>query len=143
MPYLFGTDTKTIILKQESHKLFQEFEVEAAVSIKKGMPVYITGDGQVSPAIVSNTTQQFIGISMHDGDAGELVTVMMKAWAIIFAECETDSLAPGPVRIGSTNPYNGTTGYVLIDDASVSATNQLGWALEGGDDGDIVRVALL
>ena len=143
MPYLFGTDTSTIILKSESHKLFQEFEVEAAVTIVKGMPVYITGDEQVSPATTSTTTQQFIGFSMHDGAAGELVTVMMKAYAIIFAECETDSLAAGPVRIGTTNPFNATTGYVLIDDDTVGATNQLGWALEGGDDGDVVRLALL
>lgn len=143
MPYLFGTDTQTIILKQESHKLFQEFEVETGVAVKKGMPVYITGDEQVSPALNTTTTQQFIGISMHDGAAGELVTIMMKAYAIIFAEVETDSLVAGPVRIGTTDPYNATTGYVLIDDASVGATNQLGWALEGGDDGDVVRLALL
>lgn len=143
MPYLFGTDTATKILKSESHKLFEEFEVEASQTIYKGQPVYITGDGQVTPAGTSTTTQAMIGISMHDGTAGELVTVMMKAWAIIFAECETDSLAVGPVRIGSSAVYNTTTGYVLIDDASVGATNQIGWALEGGDDGDIVRVALL
>ena len=143
MPYLFGTDTKTIILKQESHKLFQEFEVETAVSVKKGMPVYITGDGQVSPNLVTTTTQQTIGISMHDGEAGELVTVMMKAYAIIFAECETAGLVAGPVSNGTTDPYNAVTGYVLIDDAVVTSATQLGWALEGGGDGDIVRVALL
>lgn len=143
MPYLFGTDTKTIILKQESHKLFQEFEVATGQTIYKGQPVYISGDGEVTAAGTSTTTQQVIGFSMHDGVAGELITVMMKAHAIIFAECETDSLVAGPVRIGTTAVYNATTGYVLIDDASVGATNQLGWALEGGDDGDVVRVALL
>lgn len=143
MPYPFGTDTKTIVLKSESHKLFQEFEVETGVTVKKGQPVYITGDGQVSPALVGTAANIMVGFSMHDGDAGELVTVMMKAHAIIFAECETAGLVAGPVRIGTTNPYNATTGYVLIDDATVTAANQIGWALEGGGDGDIVRVALL
>jgi len=143
MPYLFGADTKTIVLKTESHKLFHEFEVEAGQEVKKGQPVIIVADEQVQPAATSSTTQQIIGFSMHDGLAGELVTVMMKAFALLFVECETDSLAAGPVRIGSAAVYNGTTGYVLIDDDTVGPTNQLGWALEGGDDGDIVRLAVL
>lgn len=143
MPYLFGTETKTIVLKSESHKLFHEFEVEAAVTVKKGQPVYITGDGQVSPALVGTAANLMIGFSMHDGVAGELVTVMMKAYAIIFAECETAALVAGPVRIGSAAVYNATTGYVLIDDFTVTAANQIGWAIEGGGIGDVVRVALL
>jgi len=143
MPYSVGTATTTIILKSESHKLAHEFEVETAVTIVKGMPVYITGDLQVSPNTKDTTTQQTIGIAMNDAAAGELVTVKMKAYAIIFVEVETDALAAGPVRIGSTNPYNGTTKYTLIDDASVSTSNMIGWAIEGGDDGDVVRLALL
>lgn len=143
MPYLFGTDTKTILLKHESHKLHQEFEVNTGQTVKKGQPVVIAADEKVQAAGTGSTTQQIIGISLHDGIAGELVTVMMKAYAIIFAECETNTLAAGPVRIGSSAVYNATTGYVLIDDATVTHANQLGWAIEGGDDGDIVRVALL
>ncbi len=142
MPYLFGTDTNTIVFKSESHKLFEEFEVTSGQEVKKGQPVVIAGDGEVQAAGTSSTQQQIIGFSMHDGDAGELVTVMMKAYAILFVECETDALAAGPVRIGSSAVYNATTGYVLIDDATVSDTNQIGWALEGGDDGDIVRLAV-
>ena len=143
MPYLFGETSKTTILKQENHKLFQEFEVESGQTVYKGQPVVISGDNQVQAAGISSTTQQIIGISMHDGTAGELVTIMMKAYAVIFAECETASLVAGPVRVGSSAVYNGTTGYVLIDDASVTYANQIGWAIEGGNDGDVVRVALL
>lgn len=143
MPYSVGSETKTIILKSESQKLAHEFEVEASATIVKGMPVYITGDLQVSPNTKDTTTQQTIGIALQDGTEGELVTVKMKAYAIIFVEVETDSLAAGPVRIGTTDPYNGTTGYTLIDDDTVGATNMIGWAIEGGDDGDVVRLALL
>jgi len=143
MPYLFGTDTKTIILKSESHKLFQEFEVNTGQTVYKGQPVVIADDGIVQAAGISSTTQQIIGFSMHDGVAGELITVMMKAYAIVFAECETNALAAGPVRLGSSAVYNATTGYILIDDDTVTYATQIGWALEGGDDGDIIRVALL
>lgn len=143
MPYPFGTDTKTILLKHESHKLHQEFEVNTGQTVKKGQPVVIAGDELVQPAGTGSTTQQIIGISIHDGIAGELVTIVMKAFVIIFAECETNSLVAGPVRLGSAAVYNATTGYVLIDDLSVTHLNQLGWAIEGGDDGDIIRVALL
>lgn len=143
MPYQLGSTTESTFLKLESHKLFHEFEVATGATVYKGQPVYISGDGEVTPLGTSGTTQQCIGISMHDGEAGDLVTVMMKAFAIIWAECETDALAAGPVRIGTSAVYNATTGYVLIDDATVGATNQIGWAIEGGDDGDLVRVAIL
>ena len=143
MTYLFGVDTKTIVLKSESHKLFHQFEVEASQAVKKGQPVVITDDEQVQPAGTTSTTQQIIGFSMHDGDEGELVTVMMKAYAILFVQVETASLAAGPVRLGTTGVYDAGTGYVLIDDATVDHNDQLGWALEGGGVGDIVRCALL
>jgi len=143
MPYTFGEETKTIVLKSESHKLFEEFEVNTGQTVKKGQPVVIAGNGIVQAAGIASTTQAIIGFSMHDGDAGELVTVMMKAYAILFVQCETASLAAGPVRLGSTAVYNSTDGYVYIDDASVTHLNQIGWAIEGGDVDDVVRLALL
>ena len=143
MPYLFGEDTKTIILKSESHKLFQEFEVAATKEVKKGQPVVISGNEEVDAAGTASTTQQIIGFSMHDGEAGDLITVMMKAYAILFVQCETATLAAGPVRLGSTSVYNATDGYVYIDDDTVTGANQVGWALEGGGVDDVVRLAVL
>jgi hypothetical protein len=144
MPYLFGTDTRTIILKSESHKLFEEFEVAAAQTVAKGQPVVISGNELVSPAGIAATTQQIIGISMHDAIAGELITVMVKGWAITFVECETALLVAGPVKLGGVATFNPLTGYVMIDDAAVSHLNQIGWAIEGGVAiGDIVRVIWL
>jgi len=143
MPYLFGADTKTIILKSESHKLYEEFEVETGQEVKRGQPVVIAGDGTVQPAGISSTTQEIIGYSIHDGLACELVTVSLKAYTILFVQVETASLVAGPVRLGTTSVYDAATGYVEIDDASVGATNQIGWAIEGGGVGDIVRLAVL
>lgn len=107
-----------------------------------GRPAILNADGTVAPAQPESTTQMVLGIAIGSGHEGG-VTLAMKAFAIIFAECETASLIPGPVRLGSSAVYNATTGYVLIDDAGVDHTDQLGWALDGGSAGDIIRVALL
>lgn len=144
MPYPLGDVTKTTFLKLESHKLFHEFEVEAAVTIYPGQPVFISGDEQVSPITTTpEATHLIIGIAMQGGTAGELITVMMKAYAIVFMQAETASLAAGAVRTGSTSVYNATDGYNYVDDASVTAANIIGWALEGGDADDVIRVAIL
>jgi len=234
MPYLFGTDTKTTILKSESHKLFEEFEVgtlktaltvstaliaanstvvtingdalaavvfatdaattmaalataiaahedvsKAEVSgttiyiypvdkdtaltvsatttlgstqptwtatndtntIYKGQPVQLQSDGTIEPVVNGDYAYKNIGIAMHDGTGGELVTVMMKGFAIVFMESATDSLVAGPVTVHSGG-YNTTSGYMQVDDASVDQENQLGWALDPGDDGDVIRVVI-
>lgn len=141
MPEPFGDTTKTLFLKSESHKLFQEFEVEAGEAVKKGQPVAIVATGDVQPAATASA-HTIIGVSMHDGAAGELVTVMMRAYLITWCESATDSLTAGPVLVHA-NLINGTTGYVEVDDASVDTTNICGHALDDGDDGDLVRVAWL
>lgn len=110
---------------------------------KIGQPLVLVGDGTVEPMKIENTTQQVIGIAMQDKSETEAVTIMMKAHSVIFAECETDTLVAGPVRLGTSAVYNATTGYVLVDDATVDHNDQIGWALEGGDDGDVIKVALL
>ena len=236
MPYPFGTVTKTKILKSESHKLFQEFEVGGVLCILtfagdlvtsntidgeidavgigqvtfsadhattmallvtellgestvltatligthtisfraidpaaafaltnwvvaagatqttilavtgtnfiyKGQPVQLETDGTVRPLVAGDYRYKSIGIAMHDGLDAELVTVMMKAFVIVFMESATDTLVAGPVKIHA-NGYNATTGYLEVDDASVTTANMLGWALDDGDDGDVIRVAI-
>ena len=141
MPYLFGADTKTKILKSESHKLFNEFEVVAGTNLKKGQPVTLETAGTIDEAVTGTARFSVIGYAMQDADAGELVTVMLKAYAIVFMECATASLVAGPVKIHS-NGYNTVTGYTEVDDDTVTAANIIGWALEGGDDGDVIPVAV-
>jgi len=108
-----------------------------------GKPVILNPDGKIAPAQPESTTQQIIGTIINKAIEGEEATVVMKAFAIIFAECETALLVAGPVRLGSSSVYNATTGYVLVDDLSVDHTDQIGWALDIGGIGDIIRVALL
>jgi len=109
--------------------------------VKAGQMVQLQGDGTVEPVINGDYRFGSMGISMHDGTGGELVTVMMKAYAIVWMECGTNGLLAGPVKIHST-VFNATTGYQEVDDASVTAANMVGWALDGGDDGDLIRVAI-
>lgn len=106
-----------------------------------GMPVQLTTDGKLEPITSSSIKQANMGISMHEAVGGELATVMMKAIAIVFMECATDALVAGPVALHA-NGRNSTTGYMEVDDASVNHTNMLGWALDAGDDGDVIRVAI-
>jgi len=110
-------------------------------AIVKGQMVQLQSDGTIEPVINGNYRYTSIGVAMHDGLGEELVTVMMKAFVIIFMEAATDSLVAGPVTIHS-NGQNSTTGYLEVDDASVTTANMLGWCLDEGDDGDVVRVAI-
>jgi len=110
-------------------------------SIYKGQPVQLETDGTIRPVVAGDYRYKNIGFSMHDGVDGELVTVMMKAFAIIFMESATASLVAGPIKIHA-NGYNTTTEYLEVDDDSVTTANMLGWALDEGDDGDVIRVAI-
>jgi hypothetical protein len=140
MPYSFGVDTETKILKSESHKLFQEFEVVAGTDLKIGQPVVLEIAGTVDLAADGDGPDLVIGIAVQDADAGELVTVMMRGHAIIFCEWKAASSNAGAVTYDA---YNAVTGYVEVDDDTVGVTNMWGWALDAGEDGDITRVALL
>jgi len=106
-----------------------------------GMPVQLTNGGKLEPANSSSSKQAILGISMHNSVGGELATVQMKAMSVVMMECATDSLSAGPVAIHS-NGRNSSTGYLEVDDASVDHTNMVGWALESGDDGDVIPVAI-
>ena len=106
----------------------------------KGRPVVLNSDGTVAPARVDDSNHEIIGIAVIDAIEFEDVTVMMKAFVIIFAEWKADTSLAGPVTFDA---YNAVTGYNEVDDASVDTTNQWGWALDNGDNGDVTRVALL
>lgn len=137
MPYLFGADTNTIFHKSESHKLFEEFEVVAGTNIKRGQPVVLETAGTIDAAAANDTPDLILGIAMQDADAGELVTVMLKGFVILFCEWEADSSVAGPVTLGA---YNATSGYNEVDDGTVTYINMFGWALDPGDNGEITRV---
>lgn len=143
MPSSLGSVSTTLFLKSESHKLHQEFEVATGQTVYKGQPVILTTTGTVQAAADAgaNAPHVVIGICIHDGAAGDLVTVRMKAQAITWGEAGTASLNAGPVLYYA---YNTTTNMVEVDDASVTAANVCGWALDAATaDGDSVRIAWL
>lgn len=105
-----------------------------------GRPVVLNIDGTVAPAQVENSNHEIIGIAIIAAIEAEDVTVQMRAYVIIFCEWKEDTSLAGPVTFDA---YNAVTGYNEVDDVSVDTTNQWGWALDAGDNGDITRVALL
>ena len=110
-------------------------------NIYSGEPVKLCTDGKIEPCAAAETPLNQIGIVMQDGVGGELVTVMMKAYAITWAEAGTALMNAGPVKI-HTKLYNITTGYLEVDDASVTTANVCGWVLDAATlDGDLVRLA--
>jgi hypothetical protein len=105
-----------------------------------GMPVALNIDGTVRPVQAEDLTIEIIGIATIAAIEVEDVTVMMKAFVIIFAEWKVNTSLAGPVTFDN---YNGTTGLNEVDDASVDNTNIWGWAFDPGDNGEITRVALI
>lgn len=148
-----GQTTKTLFIKgPESHKLHHEFEVAEGAEIFRGQQVTLNEDGQVVPvtftvdevteAITTTPKYKIIGVSIHNGKAGEMVTIAMVAYVIIYAEVE-DELDAGPVRYkGMSATDDGNEVHPIYVSAPDAATTT-GWALDKGEEaGDIVRVAL-
>lgn len=141
MPNILGTETESVFLKEiESHKLHQEFEVQVAKSIKRGQPVILSGAGElIEPAGAGEANINIIGYAVHDGEAGDLVTVGMRAFTIIWAEAFA-AIVAGPVKYVDAG---GTTKLNRFDDDTVTAANHTGWALDdAAAQGDEIRVAL-
>lgn len=140
---ILGEKTKSIFLKgPENHKLHHEFEVAAGQTIKKGQPVILTADGEVSPAGTAAESTTIIGYSVHNGAEGELVTVAMKAYIIVWAMPKAAVIA-GPVAYDGMNTtdeeYN-SVAAVALDAESTT----MGWALDAATAPDEpIRVALI
>ena len=136
-----GGKSQTIYLNDvESHKLHLEFEVGTGSTVKKGSPVVLNNDGTVRP--ITGTTgadnTAIIGYSIHDGKAGELITVGMRAYAVVYAEAAAAQNA-GMVFAVNTAP----TDAIYTRWATAAASTMHGWALDdAAAAGDIIRVAL-
>lgn len=138
----FGETTQTIFLKQiQSHKLHHEFEVATGATIKKGQAVKLNTAGEVVPAVAGELEHLVIGYSVHDGLAGELVTIGMKAFTIVWAQ-SAGALDAGPVKIGAAGADPLYATYVAAVHATPGA-DTVGWALDGAAATDeLIRVAL-
>lgn len=137
----FGEKSKTVFLNDvEAHKLHLEFEVGTGATVKKGQPVVLNNDGTVRPiaGTAGADNVALIGYSIHDGAAGEMITVGMRAYAVTYAEAAGVQNA-GMVFAVATAPTDPT--YVRW--ATAAAATMHGWALDdAAAAGDLIRVAL-
>jgi hypothetical protein len=168
MPNMFGNVTNHVIHKSESHKLHQSFDVvhdtEAGDDVYIGMPVKLVDDFTVAPLVAGDNKILCVGVAIHDTDlaafaAGQTprnslkdsyslkkVTVSMRAYMIIEAVAGHGGVTVGPVKWSAYDltvdhfPHPGAN--VFVDLAGGDEEQAIGWALNAGDAGDIVRIAL-
>lgn len=135
-----GPIGKVIFLKgAEAHKLHQAFDVAVGATVKNGQPVKLTVDGEATPAEADEPAINIVGYSIHDGKAGERITIAMKAYAVIYAKANA-AVAVGPVAYDGLNTTDDIYNSVKV---GVQAT-LIGWALDKATAaGDIVRVAVI
>lgn len=108
-------------------------------SIHIGQPVKLTSDGKVKPFTSSDDSElDLIGISIHEANGEELVTVALRGYSIIYAQA-ADDIVCGPV---GTSGYDLTTGYNKVTDAAIDAQSIIGWAIDEASTGDVLRVII-
>lgn len=108
-------------------------------AVHQGMPVKLAGSGeQVLPLGSGGNQLDMIGVVIVPPIDDEFVTVGMRAAGVIFAQAAA-AVVPGPAKYAG---YDTTTGYNKVDDGSVTHENIIGWILDEGAEGDIVRLAI-
>lgn len=142
MPYSIGTPTVNKgFLKTEEEALTESFVVAASNTIYEGMPVKLDATGKlVAGAADGGDTPAFIiGYALFGGTAGEEVTVLMKAKAILYVQ--TDA-AINPTEDVEYDGFDTNTGYNIVSKTTV--TNSVGKLLDvASGSGSIVRLALV
>lgn len=137
----FGDNTESLFLKGfEAHKLHHEFQVATGDPVLKGQPVVLTDEGEVKPATTGETYVKIIGYSIHNGNPGELVTIAMKAYGIVYCRPNAAVVA-GPIQYDGQN--TDTPRFASVA-AATDATTLMGWALDEAEAADEeIRVALI
>ncbi len=115
--------------------------VAATVNNKifKGMPVEQDPDnGKVIP-FANDGNLEYIGVALHNAGGGELATIGMRGYAVIFAHA-SEALSYGPVNWDSYDEANGINKY---NQTAVTTTTFQGWSLDSAAaDGDPIRVVV-
>jgi len=128
----FGSETKRLWVKDESHKLHQGFYVQTKVSA--GQPVMLHTNGKIKPWD-GTSEHTCIGVSLHTIDptdtaqANKRCTVKTRGFVIIEAIAD-GAMTTGPVK------YTGVdaNGMAKYSSAAVTITNCVGWSLEAVAD---------
>jgi len=138
----FGGKSKTIFLNEaESHKLHLAFSVAAGQTVKRGQPMKMAADGTITPLVGDGTdAHKIVGYSIHNGVAGDEVTLACKGFAVVFATAET-ALTPGPVWYSGQDSVDAD--YSMYDDTAATAANMNGIAIDAATAlHDVIRVIL-
>ena len=141
MPNTLGTSTLSKFhIDPEAHKLSMTFEVEAGQEVNKGDAVKLASNGNVQAADLDDERTLVIGYAMHDGVAGDDVTVVMRGYTVVNAE-STAALVAGIVKLGNFNSGTGNREYVAggLEPDLVVGHN----LTQAAADGDAIKVCLL
>ena len=147
MPASLGSVTKSVFEHTpEAHKLHMEFVVAAGQNVYKGDLVVLATNGRVQAAGAAVGAFAVLGVAIHDGAAGEFVTVAMRAYAVVNGEAAAATLNAGAVQLGAWNATTVRREYAAAggadDDARTTVT--IGHNLtQAVADGDAIQVALL
>jgi len=146
MPASLGSTTTTKFhYGPEMGKLHIEFAVAVGQTVHAADPVILAALGTVQAAAASATKQTIIGLSIHDGVAGELVTVAVKGYVVVLGEAGAAALNAGPVMLGVWNATTNRREYLVAAgaDAQVINTLTVGSCLAPvALDGDAIMVLL-
>lgn len=130
---LLGKASKTTFLMDEEYKI--AFECTASGAMFKGQPVKLTTAGKVSAWASTDLQHLLFGFLTNDCADGDLVTVITRGFAMIFAIANAASQNAG---IGTYKGYDTThnatdgaitTGYSLWG-AATDVTDTVGWILD-------------
>lgn len=139
-----GGVSKTTFLATEEDKIAIEFTTAAAV--KMGQPVKLTNAGLVTPWAKTDLQHLCLGFCAMDAASGGLVTVYLRAFAVIYA------ISAGAANCGPAtyNGYDstdadtsvGAIGYSQYG-AATDVTDAIGWILDQAAGANaLMRVAL-
>jgi hypothetical protein len=138
-----GSNTKTVFLAIESHKLSLEFTATAV--IKKGQGVKLAVDGSIVPWLKTDIRDLCIGYAYSDGAINDLVTVFVRGFILMYG-ISTAANNAGVVcaqTYDAATVVNGLTGYVPYAPAGGGEFNNA-WSLDQtAAAGVLIRVLLM
>ena len=121
-------------------------------AILQGEPIVQVGDEELVMGVAAAVAFwgaaiafRTIGVSMHYALPGQLLTAFMKGYVVTYCKLSATAI-PGPAKVTGVEDVVMTPGYEFgyVNFANTAvATDQAGWLLDGGGDGDIARVLLL
>lgn len=139
-----GGASKTTVLAEEEDKIRIEFTANA--NVKRGMLVKLTAAGQVTPWAAADLQHLCIGYCDSDQLATALVTVVMRAYSIIYGL----STAAANAGIGKQTAYDSadadaTFGAIGYNNwaAATDVTDTVGWIIDPATAANqLMRIAI-